>query len=214
MMGRGHGRTVGRVRTIAVVVLAATVVVACREEEAGSDRGDLPAVEVPAPAAPSSGPGRGFDTVFVYFTTAGETRAPVPRPVPDTADALRRAFDALLRGPTPGERAAGLQSWFSAGTAGMLRTVSVSDGLAVVDLRDLRPVIPNAVSSAGALMLLGELTATAFQFPGVRRVEFRIGGDCEALMAWLQMGCDPIRREDWDPPETFREAVPAAGNRR
>jgi hypothetical protein len=211
----GRGRADGRVRTATVlVILAATAVLACGEEEAGSDSVDLPPMDVPAPGVSPRSPGRGFDTVFVYFTTPDETRAPAPRPLPDTADAVRAAFDALLRGPAPGERAAGLQSWFSAETAGMVRSVSISDGFAVVDFQDLRPVIPNAVSSAGALMLLGELTATAFQFPGVRRVEFRIEGDCEALMAWLQMGCHPIRRDGWDPPVAFREAVPASVDRR
>lgn len=215
MTGRGRGRSVGRVAAGTVLgILVSIPVLRCGEEEAGSDRVDLPPVEVPAPSASPGSLGRGFDTVFAYFTTPDETRAPAPRPLPDTADALRAAFDALLRGPTPGERAVGLQSWFSAETAGMLRSASVSDGFAVVDLHDLRPVIPNAVGSAGALMLLGELTATAFQFPQVHRVEFRIEGDCEALMAWLQMGCAPIRRDAWEPPEGFREAVPVPVDRR
>lgn len=149
----------------------------------------------------------GFDTVFVYFTNAEEDQVPVARPVADTAHGLRAAFTALLAGPTADERATGLHSWFSDETAGMLRSVTVTDGFAVVDFEDLRPVIPNAVGSAGALMLLGELTATAFQFPSVRRVEFRIDGSCEALMAWLQFGCHPIRRGEWDPPPRVREAV-------
>ncbi len=151
----------------------------------------------------------GFDTVFAYFTAQGETRVAVSRAVPDTTDALRAAFDALLRGPRDSERNQGVQSWFSHQTAGMVNDVSVVDGFAVVDLADLRPVIPNAVGSAGALMLLGELSATAFQFPGIRRVEFRINGDCEALMSWLQFGCYPIVRSEWEEPEGFRGAVPA-----
>lgn len=149
----------------------------------------------------------GFDTVFAYFTDAEEAQVPVPRGVPDTAHALQAAFIALLAGPTAEEREAGLQSWFSDDTAGMLRGISVEDGFAVVDFEDLRPVIPNAAGSAGALMLLGELTATAFQFPEIRRVEFRIDGDCETLMAWLQFDCYPIRRGEWDAPPRFRDAV-------
>lgn len=149
----------------------------------------------------------GFDTVFVYFTTLDEVQVPQPRAVADTVHALRAAMVELLKGPTPREREAGLTSWFSEETAGMLRSVSVRDGFAVVDFEDLRPVIPNAVSSAGALMLLDELTATAFQFPAIRRVELRIEGSCEALMAWLQVGCHPIVRSSWDAPPAFRTAV-------
>lgn len=168
-----------------------------------------PAVGEPAAPSPPASDATltGFDTVYVYFTGSDEEQAPVPRPVSDTAHALRAAFVELLEGPTTRERDRGLLSWFSGETAGMLRGVAVEEGFAVVDLEDLRPVIPNAVGSAGALMLLGELTATAFQFPGVRRVEFRIDGDCEALMAWLQFGCSPIRRGSWDPPPGFRTAV-------
>lgn len=166
----------------------------------------------PTPEAPAAdGPLTGFDTVFAYFTGPDESRVAVARAIPDTARALRAAFQALLRGPTPAELEAGLQSWFSDETAGMLASVTVTDGFAVVDFRDLRPIIPNAVGSAGALMLMGELTATAFQFPGVRRVEFRIDGDCEALMAWLQFGCYPITRSGWEAPEGFRDAVGGRG---
>lgn len=161
----------------------------------------------PTPAPASDATLTGFDTVYAYFTGPDEEQVPVPRPVPDTAHALRAAFAQLLEGPTAAERDRGLLSWFSAETAGMLRGVAVEDGFAIVDFGDLRPVIPNAVGSAGALMLLGELTATAFQFPGIQRVEFRIEGDCEALMAWLQFGCYPIRRGPWDPPPAFRTAV-------
>lgn len=188
--------------TLALLSLAATAL-----GVAGCDRG-------PAPDAdPGSGDAAvvdsaGVDTVYAYFTARDEEQVPVPREIADSAHGLRAAFTALLAGPTAEERAAGLHSWFSGETAGMLRGVEVTDGFAVIDFGDLRPVIPNAVGSAGALMLLGELQATAFQFPGVRRVEFRIEGSCEALMEWLQFGCDPIRRGDWDPPPGFREAVP------
>lgn len=162
----------------------------------------------PAPPA-SDATLTGFDTVFVYFTGTDEEQVPVPRAVSDTAHALRAAFKELLEGPTAAERERGLLSWFSEETAGMLRGVSVDDGFAIVDFQDLRPVIPNAVGSAGALMLLGELSATAFQFPGIRRVEFRIHGDCDALMAWLQFGCYPIRRGSWEAPAEFRTATRA-----
>lgn len=208
-MGR---RARGRALLAVVMAFAAA---ACGDPEA--DPGPDPDSGVEEPPPDSPGPSReppaadgrltGFDTVFAYFTGPDEQRVAAARAIPDTAGALRAALQALLRGPTPAERDAGLQSWFSDETAGMLASVAVADGFAVVDFRDFRPIVPNAVGSAGALMLLGELTATAFQFPGVQRVEFRIDGDCEALMAWLQFGCYPITRSDWEAPAGFRPAV-------
>ena len=176
------------------------------EPAAPVDPGD-PADSTALPGGEDARPFAGYDTVFVYFTDVDEEQVPSARAVPGSLDGLRAAFTELLEGPTPAERAAGLRSWFSRETAGMLRGVRYEDGFAIVDFDDLRPVIPNAVGSAGALMLLGELQATAFQFPAVERVEFRIEGDCEALMAWLQFGCYPIRRGPWDPPPGFRTAV-------
>jgi hypothetical protein len=58
-----------------------------------------------------------------------------------------------------------------------------------VNFRDLRPVIPNASTSAGSQILLRELDATVFQFPSVRSVEYRINGSCAAFFEWLQLAC-------------------------
>lgn len=116
---------------------------------------------------------------------------PVYRAVPKAPGVLRASLEALLAGLTPGERAASLGSWFSEETAGMLRGVTITEGHAVVDFDDLRPVIPNASSSAGSERLLAQLDATVFQFSSVESVEYRINGDCEAFNEWLQFGgCD------------------------
>jgi hypothetical protein len=122
---------------------------------------------------------------------------PAYRAVPRSAGVLRASLEALLAGPTAAEREATLGSWFSADTAGMLRSVSMRDGHAVVDFRDLRPVIPNASSSAGSVRLLSQLDGTVFQFPSVRSVEYRIDGSCEAFTEWLQIGgCDRRTRDE------------------
>ncbi len=174
-------------------------------------------------AAPTAGARRdtlatvtlhGYDTVFVYVdgpVPEGEIDGPLlglPRPVPDTADALSFAILQMLAGPTPPERAARLLStWFSERTAGMLREVTLRDGFAVVDFEDFRSIIPNAVGSAGSMMLLRHLEATVFQFPEVQRAEFRINGDCDELMAWLQIGCVPSLRSSFREPDGYRMAV-------
>lgn len=138
--------------------------------------------------------------VGVFYTCDPQSRAePSPfrvyRVAPASPGVLRAAMGALLAGPSPEERAAGLTSFFSSATAGMLRGVSLEDGHAVVDLGDLRPVVPNASSSAGSAMLLSELDATAFQFPAVSTVEYRLEGSCTAFTEWLQVGgCEPRPR--------------------
>ena len=108
---------------------------------------------------------------------------------------LRTALEHLLRGPTAAPGAGDRPSWFSATTAGALRTVMVdSAGHAIVDFHDLRPLIPNASSSAGSALLLDELNTTVFQFPDLRSVEYRMEGSCEAFWEWLQFGCQKVLR--------------------
>lgn len=106
--------------------------------------------------------------------------------------ALRKAMEALLRGEAE-PMAAG--SWFSSRTAGALRSVSIdSVGHAVVDFEDLRPLIPNASSSAGSEMLLQELNAAVFGVAAVRSVDYTIEGRCDRFWEWLQRGCQTVHR--------------------
>lgn len=119
----------------------------------------------------------------------------VERVVPRSPGVLAASLRVLLAGPSADERSAGVTSWFSGATAGMLRGVRIDDGHAVVDLADLRPVVPGASSSAGSALLLSELDATVFQFATVRSAEYRIEGSCTAFTEWLQLGgCAPRTR--------------------
>ncbi len=175
-------------------------------------RGDTVSSTAPRPDL------RGYDTVFVYFDGPmpdGATMGPLlprPRAVPDTG-ALTFALAELLAGPTASDTASDgmkgpLYSWFSRETEGMLLGVGLDDGVAIVEFDDFRRIIPGASSSAGSAALLRQLEATVFQFPEVRRVEFRIHGSCQAFMAWLQIGCVPIPRSGFEPPPGHRMAVP------
>lgn len=129
--------------------------------------------------------------------TKDEAPAPVRRPIPDTTPPLRAALEWLVQGPTPEERVSGIRSWFSEETAGSLRAVEVdSAGRAIVDFRDLRPLIPNASSSFGSTMLLRELNGTIFQFPEIRSVEYRMEGSCDLFWEWLQYGCHLVKRPE------------------
>jgi hypothetical protein len=112
---------------------------------------------------------------------------PVERQVEGEAT-LEKGMRALLAGPTEAERNQGLGGWFDERTADMLISAEVVEGVARVDLRDLRPVIPNASSSCGSAMLLAQLDGTARQFDGVSRTLYSLEGDIVAFYDWLQMG--------------------------
>lgn len=139
-------------------------------------------------------PGPGKMAVLVFFTCAqdGDESPPVAlsRVVPQSPAVLRTALDQLLAGPDQAERAAGFSSWFSDATAGMVNSVALEpNGRAIVDLGDLRPIIPGASSSAGSRLLLSQLDATVFQFPSVRSVRYQLNGSCDAFFEWLQAEC-------------------------
>ncbi len=111
---------------------------------------------------------------------------PVPRIV-TAEDPLTGALEALLAGPTDAEQEAGYGGWFSAETVGMLRSAEVVAGTVMIDLDDLRPVIPNASSSCGSSALLAQLDTTALgAADGAASVLYRLAGDPDAFYEWLQ----------------------------
>jgi spore germination protein GerM len=92
----------------------------------------------------------------------------------------------LLKGPTVAERRAGYGGWFSARTAGKLRSVRITAGVAYIDFADFRKIIPNASSSCGSSLLLAQLNRTATQFPTVTRAVYSFNGSRAAFYNWLQ----------------------------
>ena len=124
---------------------------------------------------PRSDPGVRCDRVYA-----------VPRRASPPA-VLKGAVEALLRGPTEAERRRGYGGWFSARTAGMLRSIRLSKGVAYVDFRDFRRVIPGASSSCGSALLLAQFNRTARQFPTVRRAIYSFNGSRRAFYEWLQL---------------------------
>lgn len=129
----------------------------------------------------------GTATVKVYFTPAG-SECDVVRAFDRTVATpavLTGAMEQLLAGPTP-EEARGLATQFSSETAGMLRSVAIRHGVASIDFKDLRTVVPGASTACGSASLLSQLTATATQFPTVRRARYSINGSEAAFYNWLQ----------------------------
>lgn len=124
--------------------------------------------------APRGGPGPSCTRVY-----------PLRRTVPMPA-VLAGAMRALLAGPTPAERRAGYDGWFSVRTAGQLRSVRIRRAVAYIDFRDFSRLIPNASSSCGSAMLLAQLDRTATQFPTVQRTVYSFNGSRHAFYEWLQ----------------------------
>ncbi|HYF80087.1 MAG TPA: GerMN domain-containing protein [Symbiobacteriaceae bacterium] len=138
--------------------------------------------------------------VSLFFTCSGDSfDAPpraVTRPVSFGGDPIRTALEELLKGPTGDEQARGFASFFHAGSAGMLKSVTVTDeGRAIVDFADIRQPLNNASTSAGSKQFLQELGQTLFQFAAVKEAEFRIEGSCDGFWQWLQSSCQVITAE-------------------
>lgn len=187
----------------AIIPLSVLSSAAACDRPPAADGPDAPGgTTVPAATdSPAGLPGRAVDTIpaegtiFTVYFTRDERQVPVERRTTADSVDLETALRALLRGPTAEERERGITSWFSDATADALRSVSVdANGTAVIDLRDLRTVIPNASTSAGSAMLIGELNSTVFQFVDIRAVEYRMDGSCVTFWNWLQYDCRIVQR--------------------
>jgi hypothetical protein len=146
--------------------------------------------------SPAVTAGQGQAVVFVYFH-CDDQLVSAPRLVPQgQTDALAyAAMQALLAGPTRAEGTAGYTSWFSAQTAGTLRSLtSGPTGQVTVDLADFSSVIPNASSSAGSQILVDQISATLFQFSEYQSILFMFEGDCGRFWNWLQSSCSLVSR--------------------
>lgn len=147
----------------------------------------LVALALVSTAAPEAG-GRPH-TVAVFVSRGVGSNCGRVLPLPRTVygpQLLRGAMQALLAGPTRVERARGYSGWFSAKTAGHLRSVRISDRVAYVDFRDFASDIPNASTSCGSTLLLAQLNRTAKQFPTVKRAIYSFDGSRRAFYEWLQ----------------------------
>lgn len=139
-------------------------------------------------------PGESLDVWFLD----GEQLVAVPRPRPETSGVLRAALEALLAGPTAEESGQGLGSIFGEGAAGLLADVTITDGLAVVDFDDRLRETTNNLASTSSILLLEQLNRTVLQFDTVERVEYRLGGSCDAFGAWAHdRVCDTYDRSDF-----------------
>jgi hypothetical protein len=90
-------------------------------------------------ASSTSAPAGDFDIdVFLLPASTGTDCSEVvaAHRVATDEGVLGSALEQLLAGPNESERTAGLDSWFSTKTAGMLNSVVVEDGVARIDFDD------------------------------------------------------------------------------
>ncbi len=114
--------------------------------------------------------------VTVYFTRVADgeaTLAPVSRLVTarSVESKLRGAYDALLAGPSEGERAQGYTTEIPAGTT--LRGLVVGGGIAAVDFSG------DLAKGGGSSSMVGrvwQVVYTGTQFRGVSRVHILLDG--------------------------------------
>jgi len=162
--------TTQRLKTVALLLLAVVALAA----SAGAAGGGAAPVRV---------------SIFVSRGDPGsrcDRVVPLPRLVRAPA-VLTGALRALLAGPTAAERRRGYGGWFSAHTAGSLRSVRLAGGIAYVDFVDFSHTIPSASSSCGGALLLAQLDRTVTQFPGVRRGVYSFSGSRTRFYEWLQL---------------------------
>lgn len=147
----------------------------------------LATVSSAASAATQATPRTGIVTIYAPRGVSNNCSRVLPlRRVVTAPTLLKGAMQALLSGPTKAERARGYGGWFSARTAGHLRSVRISNGVALIDFRNFTRDIPNASTSCGSALLLAQLDRTAKQFATVTYAVYAFDGSRRAFYEWLQ----------------------------
>ncbi|NNE97580.1 MAG: GerMN domain-containing protein [Pyrinomonadaceae bacterium] len=146
-------------------------------------------------------------TVKIYFTDSndnpnmqdcGKVKA-VFRTVPKTKGVARAALNELFKGPTKQEREAGLFSWFSPESKGLLKNINIKNGYAYVNFDGwLVENLGNATTSCGSASFYSEIMTTLMQFPTIKKVFFAVEGDPAAYYEWMQIGECPKELNNCD----------------
>lgn len=140
-----------------------------------------PADSTPPPTQAQTVPVARFHSLFdLYFVKSGALTA-APRVIPKTRSVGTRALRLLLAGPTAAERRAGLTTAIPRGAR--LRSVIRHGDLAIVDLSPSFGAGPEAAVG----LRLAQVVYTITQFPGLRRVQFELGGASVASFAGIPL---------------------------
>ncbi|MBI4948317.1 GerMN domain-containing protein [Candidatus Berkelbacteria bacterium] len=146
----------------------------------------------PTPDDPTK-PTNNTTTVKIYFSKTGDTDCSkvyaINRTIPKTTMIGTAALNQLFKGPTDTEKTNGYTSLFSSKTANILNSLQVTNGVAYVNLKDIRTLIPSASSSCGSAQFIAEVESTLEQFNTVKKVVNAIDSDVEKFYEWVQIGC-------------------------
>ena len=105
---------------------------------------------------------------------------------------IRAALVAYLAGPTAQERRTGLFTGARGGNR-MIASVTVDAGLATVDFHPVFAERNSGYATTSAANALRSMTATVQAASGVKRVRYRLGGDCAAFFGLLhEMTCHVV----------------------
>ena len=149
---------------------AALVAMLCAFLAAGCDNGSPGETADGSTTTTATETRPAMSSVAVYLLRDGKV-SPVRRMTESTPAVARAALTELLEGPTADERADGLSTAIPSGTA--LRDISLSDGVATVDLDG---TFDDGGGSASMLGRVAQVVATLTRFPTIERVAFRIDG--------------------------------------
>lgn len=149
----------------------------------------------PTGPGPSATPGEPSGTVTLQVWFARDDHLfVVTRSLPATVAVGRAALTALMQGPTPGERAAGVSSTVPAGT--QLRDLNIENGVATVDLTS---AFASGGGSASVLMRVASVVYTITQFPTVQGVTFWVDGNPITSLSGEGLVLDhPVSRTDFE----------------
>ena len=175
---RRRSRRPGRLGLAVLAVVVATA--ACGIPTAGGPtaiaKGDVPS-NLLSPASPttvpSTVPPQAEVPELIFLAASTGTVAPVSRYITVNTGlnaTLTELLGALLVGPTPGESAAGLQSFLSGAKTRV--TAKVAGGIATVDFTSN----PIQVVGASQTLAIAQVVFTATAQPGVNSVVFEIAG--------------------------------------
>ena len=121
---------------------------------------------------------------------------PVVRRTTREVAVLGATLRMFLAGTSGAEDEQGVSA-FTDGAGTEVR-VALEDGTAIVDLdASLTSAASGASTSTGSQLFQGALNRTVFQFSTVERIEYRLGGSCDAFWQWQQVGdCRLVTRAD------------------
>jgi germination protein M len=132
-------------------------------------------------------------TVSVYFI-AGEQIVAEHRVLPKSESVGKAAVQALLKGPSAADKAAGVTSAIPDGTTYL--GLDIADGVATIDLSK---EYASGGGSASMAMRLAQMVFTLTQFPTIETVTFQLDGEAVTVFGGEGLILDhPVGRADYE----------------